>query len=74
MTRAHCGIDEVHKHMAHRLMSSRLKDMLNTRAKNLKLAVRVKILEYTVVWWGTGIGDTIWSVAIVLLVADVSAQ
>jgi len=62
------------KHMAHRLITSRLKDMLNARAKNLKLAIRVKILEYAVVRWGTGIGDTMWSVAIVLLVADVSAQ
>ena len=60
--------------MAHRLMSSIPKDMLNARAKNLKFAIRAKILEYAIVWWGTGIGHTIWSVAIVLLVTDVSAQ
>jgi len=48
--------------------------MLNARVKNLKLAICVKILEYAVVWWATDIEDTIWSVAIVLLVADVSAQ
>ena len=60
--------------MAHRLMSSPLKDMLYARAKKLKLAIRVKILEYAVVWWGADIEDTIWSVAIMLLVADVSTQ
>ena len=70
---AHCKIDETHKRMAHRLVRLRLKAALDTRVICMKVITFEKFLEYAVVRWSADIGDTIFSVAIVLLVTHVSA-